>query len=374
MSATPTLRIEEGTCWVLVAYDLGYGIDLEAAQQKFAREAERERILHQRRSPSYLQFRPPPLRIDQEAEALEVAGFATDTRVESTLYDFGAVSVGYRIPISGCSLEDLVPLAGTLFENPTLLADSRRRAASLLERLGDAVARPGLAELAEDYFVFEVRRWQPAESAAVLVDRERELVARVLLGENEPLRASEVEDAHSCRIGYGNRDEVVLDWNGAFVFEAHAADTLAVLEFANVELLEMRFLDDRLDVALERSLEALRAHGSARWWRALIDSPRLDLRRIAGLQMDSALLFEGVNNAIKLLGDQYLARLYRLAARRFHLADWDASILRKLQTLESIYDKLSDEQGTRRMEVLEWIIIVLIAVSTVIPFLVGGAK
>ena len=57
---------------------------------------------------------------------------------------------------------------------------------------------------------------------------------------------------------------------------------------------------------------------------------------------------------------------------RFHLADWDASILRKLETLESIYQKMSDFAGTRRMELLEWIIIVLITLSIVLPFLWGG--
>ena len=70
-----------------------------------------------------------------------------------------------------------------------------------------------------------------------------------------------------------------------------------------------------------------------------------------------------MTNTLKLLGDQYLARVYRLASQRFHLEAWDASILRKLQTLENIYGKMSDRAGTRRMEVLEWIIIALIALS-----------
>jgi uncharacterized Rmd1/YagE family protein len=81
-----------------------------------------------------------------------------------------------------------------------------------------------------------------------------------------------------------------------------------------------------------------------------------------------------VNNALKLLGDQYLARIYRLVSRRFHLDDWDASILRKLQTLESIYQKMSDQASTRRMEVLEWVIIVLIAFSIVLELIHFGSK
>jgi uncharacterized Rmd1/YagE family protein len=81
--------------------------------------------------------------------------------------------------------------------------------------------------------------------------------------------------------------------------------------------------------------------------------------------MESSLLFEGVNNALKLLGDQYLARVYRDAARRLHLPEWDASILRKLGALESIYEKLSDRQTNRRMEAMEWIIIILIGFEIV---------
>ena len=91
--------------------------------------------------------------------------------------------------------------------------------------------------------------------------------------------------------------------------------------------------------------------------------------RVAELQVDNAVLFEGVNNTLKLLGDQYLARVYRLINRRFHLDEWDASILRKLQTLESIYEKISDQASNRRMEILEWVIVLLIAFSIAIEFI-----
>ena len=55
--------------------------------------------------------------------------------------------------------------------------------------------------------------------------------------------------------------------------------------------------------------------------------------------------------------------------QRFPLEAWDASILRKLDTLDSIYGKMSDRATTRRMEVLEWIIIVLIMISIAVSFL-----
>ena len=67
--------------------------------------------------------------------------------------------------------------------------------------------------------------------------------------------------------------------------------------------------------------------------------------------------------------DQYLARVYRMVNRRFHLDEWDASILRKLQTLESIYEKISVQASNHRMEMLEWVIIFLIAFSIALEFI-----
>lgn len=133
-------------------------------------------------------------------------------------------------------------------------------------------------------------------------------------------------------------------------FEHDAADVRAVLEFANVDLLEMRYLDQQLDDALDQVYRALSRHT----WHGLHlpGATRSDLRRFARLQVDHAIL-EGVNNALKLLGDQYLARVYRLASARFHLAEWDASILHKLEALESSYEKMSDAAANWRMEVLD---------------------
>jgi hypothetical protein len=174
------------------------------------------------------------------------------------------------------------------------------------------------------------------------------------------------------RIAFGLDDATIIDWNAAMIFGQEMDDVRAVLEFANVELLEMRFLDRQLDDALDQAYEAL---SKRRWDRlALPGSIRADLRRIARLQVESAILFERVTNTLKLFGDQYLARVHRLASQRFHLESWDASITRKLQTLESIYGKMTDSAATRRMELLEWIIIILIAVSIFVSFLPGFSR
>ena len=363
------LQIEDGTAYVWFAYDIGQQIDLDLAERTSSCDKEREVIRHQRRAPTYLQFRPPPLRIDEACERITVGDFTTESRVEATLYDFGAISITYRIALGSRPLEDLVPLAEHLDDNAPLTKDSQTRARVLLERLGTSVRLARLAELVEDYVVFHVRKWATGESAGPTGIANRAVVARILRADRAELHDDEIAEAMQCRIAYGKADELVVDWSSALLFDARGEDTLAVLEFANVELLEMRFLDDRLDSALDQANASLRLRGTKHGIsRLLWSNTRESLRKVADLQTDSALLFESVNNAIKMIGDHFLARVYRVAARRQHLADWDASILRKLQTLESIYSKLNDDLAARRMEVLEWIVIVLILVSIVLPF------
>lgn len=367
-AADVRFRITAGTCWVHFAFDIGHGISLDRAEGALVRaNPMRESLSRERRTPQSLQFRPSPLRTFEPAERLAVGSRTTVPEVRCTLFDFGAVAVAYRIPLVDVDLGDLAKLANELYECEALLDDARGRAAGLIRALGSAVERPRLVDLVEDYVVFQADAWNgpvDAQSASTAILAHAPTLAAILRAADEPLSQDEIEDALSARLSYGRGDLSIVDWNAALVFDPRAEDILAVLEFANVELLEMRFLDDRLDAALDRSYQSLLR-------RTLLRADREERRRLATLQMDGALLFEGINNSIKLVGDQFLARLYRLAARRFHLQEWDESVMRKLETVQRLYEKLSDEQATRRMEVLEWIIIILIAISIVIPFLPG---
>lgn len=393
-----SIRVHEGDCWVFFALDAAYAIDLDEAQRLLtlggSRQGEathREAIPHQKRSPAHLQFRPAPLRIDQpcpEVAVLDLAGFHASQRVECTLFDFGAVSVAYRIPLDGGTLglplSSLASLGQRLFDCTDLREDANARVRLLTSRLAGAFDRPALHPFVEDYTVYHARAWTPAQP----VPAERALagdarsVAALLLAEPDGAVLSDqsVASALSTLVSYSQMDATVIDWNAALALGADESDTLAVLEFANVELLQMRLLDDRLDAALDRSYGSLlRRDAKGRIPRSplglLVDPNRAERRRLAALQMENAILFEGVNNALKLVGDEHLARLYAAAARRFHLADWDLSILRKLRTVDDLSQKLADEASARRMEVLEWIIIILIAASMVIPFLPGlGGK
>ncbi len=362
-AAAPAVR--QGVCYALFAYDAGLGIDLDQAERRLSMLTQRASIPHKHRAPRYFNYRPPPLRVTHAIEPIAVGALRTAAFVDLVLYDFGAVSVTYQIPLAG-PLELLVGLSEDLYDNADLLADSRRRVEEVVNAITSAVTRARIADFVEPYTIFELAELFPPTDPAELSTTYAPTVARILRSERATLSRQEIDDAIGHRISFGPDDVTIIDWDASLIADRDAEDVRAVLEFANVELLEMRYLDQQLDDALDESYVAL----SRRRRRLGLARPaRADLRRIGQLQVDNALLFEGVNNALKLLGDQYLARVYRLVSERFHLAEWDASILRKLQTLESIYQKISDEAANRRTEVLEWIVIALIATEIVLPFL-----
>lgn len=363
--SSAALLIERGTCYALFAFDVGSYVDLDAAERRITASKERSRLKHKRRAPPYFDYSPAPLRVTEEIEPLTIGSYRTGSSVDVLVYDFGAVSVSYSISIEG-PWSTLLRLGQDLYENDLLLRDSRHRVDVLLSAIAGTVERPQIADSIEDYAIFQIERSCPSyagEEALVPLIPD---LAQVLRSEAHTLSREEIQDATVQRIAFGPDDVTIIDWNAAFIFGQEMDDVLALLEFANVELLEMRFLDQQLDQALDQAYEALSKRS---WERLILPGPvRADIRRIARLQVDSAILFERVTNTLKLFGDQYLARVHRLASQRFHLEAWDASISRKLQTLESIYTKMTDSAATRRMELLEWIIILLIAVSILVSF------
>ena len=263
MSDARSVKVVRGTCHALFAYDVAWSVELDEVHRRMAALSERSIFKRKPRTPQYLEFRPPPLRIVQEGPAVAVAGFATRASVDLLLYDFGALSVSYRVPLEGASLPRLLDLSDALYENSELLAESRARVDKLVELLNVGLERPGVSPAVEDYVIYEIESWDPPGAETPFRGREQEL-AQILRCERERLSDQEVTDALSHSISFKPDDLALVDWNAAILFGSDMEDMRSVLEFANVELLESRVMDAHLDEALDRAYESLTpSHWSA---------------------------------------------------------------------------------------------------------------
>ncbi|HVK71670.1 MAG TPA: hypothetical protein VM734_00055 [Kofleriaceae bacterium] len=355
----------QGTCHVLLAFDLGFAVDLDRADARIRDPKLREQFANPRRAPEAARPRSRhPLRVAQSGPRVAVDSLHTDEQVRVMIYEFAAAVVAYRIPIAG-DLDELVGLASTLWDHPGLIADGTRRMTGLLAALGDAVVRPELSPLIEDYVVFEVRPGEPVADVAALVAAHAPTVARLLRAEPGPLSAEEIADALAQRVAYRPDELLLIDWSAALLIGTDLVDERTVLQLGLVELLQLRVLDGQLDRTLD---EAYLAVTRVRPWWGRLRVPRVELERLSVLAADATVLFEAASSGMKLLGDQYLARLYRSVSARFHLDEWERGVERKLAGVGAIFAKLESQASGRRFELLEIVIIVLIAMSMVLPF------
>jgi hypothetical protein len=117
----------------------------------------------------------------------------------------------------------------------------------------------------------------------------------------------------ATRVSFGRDDVAVIDWSAALLVDREPDDVRSVLEFANLQLLEVRFLDSALDRALDRSYEVVSSRAAS--VRSAVRVVARELAEIGSFEVDGAILFERVGNAIKLVGDQVpRARLPRSVA------------------------------------------------------------
>jgi hypothetical protein len=356
---TAARPVDGGTCHVFHAFEAGLAVDLDRAAAA-VRGARRTGLQSRDGQPMPADFAPQPVTFTVEADPVACGAVRSSGIAHVTVYDFGALSVRLDLPLAG-SADALPTLARALVGNAAMLQAARDAAERALAMLGDAVERPALAGSTEDYVVFAL---PPVGGSATLRDGlPDQLLARILRAEEASLAHETVVDALSASVSWGDEDLAVVDWNGAVVVDRSPADALAILEFANAELVEMRWLDDRLDRALEEAFQA--AAASMRGPRILAVKTARQSRRIAELQIDAAALYESVDNALKLFGDQWVARLHQAATRRLHIEDYERSVLRKIATLESVYGKVRDRQVQLRAELLEIVIILLIAFEVV---------
>jgi hypothetical protein len=353
-----------GTCYVYLAVDLGFAIDLSRAERVFAADQIQQHFKRPRRAPEAAQLQRHSLRVAQSGFPVEIGKFRSDGPVEIALWEFGAATIEYRIALDA-ELADLVPLSDQLWDQAELGADARRRASALLEALGDAVDKPMLGSRFEDYVAYDLRL--PAEQPlSSLWTTYAPVTASILRAEPGPLSEQEISDALSRRCAYVPDEVVMVDWFAALLVGDDMEDERLVLELSVAELLELRELDERLDRGIDAAYGYLTKR---RGWLASLSTRGSELAEVSQLQADAAVLFEGADNALKLLGDQYLARLYQMISERFHLPAWDAAIERKLRALDGISAKLTEGVNTRRLEVLELVIILLFVISIIVPFL-----
>jgi len=293
-------------------------------------------------------------------EALE--GFGVRFR----LFDYGVISVALTRPMQA-TWGSLLAEGFTWYEHAGLASGAERACRALLARLGSAVTRPRTDFLSEDYLDFAMTNAIGAAAADLLATHGGE-VAQLLRGEREPLSDAERAEVLRHRLSYFATDVIVPTWNAAFVYDTEdASAVLDIIEFANSQLLEFRYYDQLLDAQLERIYPELQQpRGLQSWFGRRLSRAARHLHTVF-IEVNE--VTDKTENALKVAGDVYTARLFTLVAARLGLDDWKASVREKLKTLDDIYRFAVDQTSIARGELLELTIVLILILELVLFFL-----
>src|SRR5262249_55290125 len=148
-----------------------------------------ERVRPVRGEAQAIHIKNPPLTVSLGTESVRLDGASLDAELSARVFDFGVASIRVRLPAPpGLRRPGVVAFGASVHGAASLAELIEARLHGLTGRLGDAVVRPRLAPVTEDYVVYRVDRLtDPAGrpmAPDVLPDAD---LHRLILAESRPI-------------------------------------------------------------------------------------------------------------------------------------------------------------------------------------------
>jgi hypothetical protein len=362
LSDTPPLEAVchfSGFLHCFIAFDWGEEVDLEEA--RLLVPAQVHNLPRKSRTPASIAYQSPPLRLDLTSSILSVPVLGdVQVQFDLMLFDFGAVSLEMQIPFRLPPTE-LTRLSGALSDPSIFIKIAREASEPIFHQLQSAIDRPHWNDVSEEYFVFQIIPDSETPAPAQLLAQRPGWLAGLVRLESLPLSDSEITEALRLRLSYSPFDLMVTDWTAAVVVDQDCGEILETMAFANLQLLEFRHIDNRLDERLKTAYGLIQqlAQTNRPIWRR----HARNLRDLGALKVEANFMFEKASSALTLVGDPFVARIYQQVSARFHLDEWGQNIRRSISVLESIYQVVSNQAASYRAETLEITVVLLILIE-----------
>ncbi|HET6552315.1 MAG TPA: hypothetical protein VFG49_02155 [Dyella sp.] len=349
--------------------DIADTIDLAAVESLWARHARtaaaRSRLVTT--PPKAMTFGVPPVELALDSRHLVIGGVSMPASIMVRLYEFGVAAFSISVAANDLPWSDFSTRVNAVDSALGIASASTvwvELIAQITQVLGPALVRPSAEPLHEDYLLALVHAIEGVTHTATL--HEQVDLVPLLSGESRPLSEQSRQELLRQRYAYYTDDLVVLTWDRAFIYEPRDdSDVVDIIEVANAQLLEMRYYDELLDAELPRMydlIEATRSVANPFAARRYADLAR----HLHTLVAEVTEVTEKVDNALQVTEDVYLARVYAAALELFRVPHVSKAVDRKLAIIRDSYSALYEEASSKRGELMEMAIIVLIAVEIVI--------
>jgi len=358
-----TVPLFQGSIYALTLYDVCDEIDLSRLPALIS--AKRLVPAFKHTTPEYVRFESPPV-----TESLGPLVLDTGEQVEGTMqyYDYGVVSVLLQRTFSG-NWSEVQQLAARWISSVFFEEFTTRLVRQRLVSLGPALRNPYSVFLSEDYYVFHLSGPEGLR-AEDLIRQHGQEISQIITGESGVLSLAERDEILAARTSYYATDLTVVAWNAAFVYDTPSgvASTIRILEYANSQLLQFRHYDEFLTRELKQVYTFLEAR-RGRWtaWRM-----QPAVARLRTVRLEVTQLAEHTTNALKFVGDMFSARLYKLAAAKIGVVEYQELVRDKLRTAHDLYGFMIDQFQQSRMFLLEFSVVIILLIE--LFYLFRGGK
>lgn len=339
--------------YFLRIFDAGKEIDLGTLAIELNRTLVTSRTRFHRVKPKSIAMEDTPLQFQMQPLTLVLEGTSFEFEVIARIYSIGAISLCFVHSERDAGFSRLEEV-GLMLSGQKGMGEHFTRYCDRLEELvkpymPDFVIDRGLFE---DYTVYVIDRIDGDIDPSILLN-----------GERVELSPHMREEINRNTLRYSASDIAIITWDSALLCSPEPpTDLLDLVEYANVQVLELRYYDRQISRLMVKMYDDIEQAGRLNWWSRM-QRYRLIMTDLMRSHAEVSEITEKVKNLIKVTEDIYYARVYATALKVFRSDQWTDSLQRKIDVVRENYSMLADEVRSQHSSFLELVIIVLIAME-----------
>ncbi len=356
------IKIKKGTVLIYRIFDIAEEINISQVEAILRDNRGPDRFKVPKYIDRAIEMKRPPITFGLGDETILIQGKSLKAEVLVKLRDFGVLSMIYQIHLDpSTTWKQLIDLAVGLEEGSEIDNLAKQQAREITNSISNTLKKESNWSGFEDYIVYFIEEFE--NNLTVKEFLEKADFPSLINAENQVKLSESTKNSLADSIyQYSENDVTIVEWNSALVIEPGGSrDIPDILEFSVTHLMEMRYYDDLLDLKLNVLYEDIEKKRSSIW------TPKYDrvYEEASTRYIEFIEFLERVENSLKVVGDFYLATIYRGATNQFRLKDWQNSVTRKMNILAQVSNLLQGEMNMRRSHLLEIIIIFLITYEIV---------
>ncbi|MEK6531878.1 MAG: hypothetical protein AABZ23_05220 [Deltaproteobacteria bacterium] len=358
-----TPSIKKGRIIIYRLFDAAQEINLAMIELK---EKEGAKRLKLSKTPymKAIEIANPPLSFDLKPFSKRLFDREVKIQVIAKAFDFGVISIAFDVPVpEGATFAELEATSRALEGDPSINEIAKEYVLQLFDSFGAHILSPEIKQdFIEDYLIFYIEELTGDVPGFKAQDFLRHYdAARLLLYEERDLSAFTRKETLRHCFSYYPDDLIIVHIDNALIIDpTGSTDMPDILEFANAQILELRYYDHVIDAELSWIYGELTTRGIA-FFR--LRKYEKIAKKITRILTEMTQITEKVNNALKVTEDIYYARIYRTFMSILRCREWEDSIGEKLRIITNTYKMLHDEISSKRTYVIELSILILIAIE-----------